>query len=51
MKNDGILPLDMSKKIAFIGPYTNNHEIHSTWAFTGDVKECVTIEAAAREVF
>lgn len=51
LKNDGILPLDMSKKIAFIGPYTNNHEIHSTWAFTGDVKECVTIEAAACEVF
>lgn len=51
LKNDGILPLDLSKKIAFIGPYTDNKNILSTWAITGDSGDCVTIEEAAREVF
>lgn len=51
LKNEGLLPVDTKKKIAFIGPYTNNKEIKSSWSFTGDVKDCVTIEEAAREVF
>lgn len=50
LKNNGLLPLDLSKKIAFIGPYTNNKRIISSWAFTGDSKDCVTIEQAAREI-
>ena len=51
LKNDGVLPLDTAKKIAFIGPYTNNHEIKSSWSFTGDSKDCVTIQEAAEKVF
>lgn len=51
LKNEGLLPVDTKKKIAFIGPYTNNKEIKSSWSFTGDAKDCVTIEEAAREVF
>ena len=51
LKNDGLLPVDMSKKVAFVGPYTNCKEIISSWAVTGDVNACVSIEEAAREVF
>lgn len=51
LKNDGILPLNMEKKIAFIGPYTNNPNILSSWAVVGEAKDCITIEQAAREVF
>lgn len=51
LKNEGILPVDTSQKIAFIGPYTNNNEIISSWAVTGEKKDCVTLEEAAREVF
>ena len=51
LKNDGILPLNMEKKIAFIGPYTNNPNIISSWAVTGESKDCITIEQAAKEVF
>lgn len=50
LKNEGILPIDATKKIAFIGPYTNNKEIISSWAVTGNVSDCVTMEEAAREV-
>lgn len=51
LKNEGLLPVDTSKKIAFIGPYTNNKEIISSWAITGDASSSVSIEEAAGEVF
>lgn len=51
LKNDGILPLDREKKIAFIGPYTDCREMISSWAITGDSGDCVTIREAAEEVF
>lgn len=51
LKNDGALPLDKSQKIAFIGPYTEDRKLKSTWAFIGDSKDCVTIREAAEEVF
>lgn len=51
LKNQGILPLDLKKKIAFIGPYTDNKEINSIWAFSGDTKDCVTIKEAAEKRF
>lgn len=51
LKNEGLLPLDLSKKIAFIGPYTNNKEIISSWSIAGDTDDCITIEEAAKEVF
>lgn len=51
LKNEGVLPLDKGKKIAFIGPYTEDRELKSTWAFIGDSKDCVTVREAAEEVF
>ena len=52
LKNDeNILPLDLKKKIAFIGPYTDNKEMISSWAITGNAKDCVTIKEAAEKVF
>lgn len=51
LKNEGLLPIDMRKRIAFIGPYINNKEIISSWAVTGRAEDSVTIEEAAREVF
>ncbi len=51
LKNDGILPVDTRKKIAFIGPYSDNKELLSSWAFSGDRKDCITIREAAEEVF
>lgn len=51
LKNENLLPLDLSKKIAFIGPYTNNNEIISSWSIAGNTNDCVTIEEAAKEVF
>lgn len=51
LKNEGLLPVDMSKKIAFVGPYTDRKEILSSWAVTGDAADSVTIEEAAKEVF
>ena len=51
LKNEGILPVSPNKKTAFIGPYVNEKHLLSTWAFTGDADECVTIQEAAEEVF
>lgn len=51
LKNEGVLPVNKEQKIAFIGPFTSNNQIKSSWSFTGDDKDCVTIETAAREVF
>lgn len=46
-----LLPLNKGKKTAFIGPYVENQEMLSSWAVTGDTKDCVTIQSAAEEVF
>ena len=51
LKNEGLLPLDLSKKIAFIGPYTDNKEIISSWSIAGNTNDCVTIKEAAEEIF
>lgn len=50
LKNEGILPIDINKKVAFIGPYVNCKEILSTWAVGGNPENCVTIEEAAKEI-
>lgn len=50
LKNEGILPLDTTKKIAFIGPYTDNKEISSSWAVTGDIENNVSLGEAARNI-
>ena len=51
LKNEGLLPVTLGKKTAFIGPYTDNKEIISSWAILGDVASCVTIKEAAEKVF
>lgn len=44
-----ILPLKPGKKIAFIGPYVDCKEIHSSWAICGQAKDAVTIREAVEE--
>lgn len=51
LKNEEkLLPLSKESKVAFIGPYTNSHNIMGSWSINGKAKETVTIEEAAREV-
>lgn len=50
LKNNGVLPIRSSQKIAFIGPYIDNYEICSSWAVTGHQKDSVTIRQAAEEL-
>ena len=49
LENNGILPLDRKKKIAFIGPYVESRELNSSWAVTGKTEDCVTVREAAEE--
>ena len=51
LKNNGILPLEGRKSIAFIGPYIRSREVMSSWAIAGNPADCVTIEEAARDVY
>ncbi len=51
LKNEGILPMTLDKKAVFIGPYVNEKHLLSTWGFTGDISDCVTVQEAAEEVF
>ena len=54
LKNDGLLPLSEGKdgkKIAFIGPYVYSRQLNSSWAFTGDSRDCVSLKEAAEEIF
>lgn len=52
LKNEkNILPLDLKKKIAFIGPYTNSRQMNSSWVLSDDCNTYVTIEDAVREIF
>lgn len=49
LKNDGILPLpkqmnEKIKKIAFIGPYVDEKEICSAWAFFNNNTENITLK-------
>ena len=50
LENDGILPLDLKKKTAFIGPYVESRELISSWAVTGKTEDCVTIREAVEEL-
>lgn len=44
------LPL-RGQRIAFIGPYAENAELQSAWAFSYDANATVTLRKAAREAF
>ena len=50
LKNDKVLPIRPSQKVAFIGPYIDNYEICSSWAVTGHPEDSVTIRQAAKEL-
>ncbi len=51
LENKGnALPLN-DNKIAFIGPYSDNIDLRSSWAISGDPETTVTIKAAAEEAF
>ena len=50
LKNDKVLPISPSQKVAFIGPYIDNYEICSSWAVTGHPEDSVTIRQAAKEL-
>ena len=47
---DKTLPLRKEKN-AFIGPYADNKKLQSSWAFSGDDKNTVTVWEAAKEVY
>ena len=50
LKNDKVLPIRPSQKVACIGPYIDNYEICSSWAVTGHPEDSVTIRQAAKEL-
>ena len=50
-KNDALPLSSNSKKIAFIGPYVDEKNIHSSWAISGSPKANVTIKEAASELY
>lgn len=50
LKNDKVLPIRPSQKVAFIGPYIDNYEICSSWAVTGHPKDSITVRQAAEEL-
>lgn len=55
LKNDGtkgagtLLPLDLTKKIAFIGPYIEGEDLRSSWVVTGSAENTVSVRRAAEE--
>ncbi len=50
LSGEMVLPLTPGKKIAFIGPYVENSELHSSWAIAGKAEDAVTIRQAAEEI-
>lgn len=44
LKNENILPLNVGKSLAVIGPYAQNQRIHGSWSFPQDVGKTVTVE-------
>jgi beta-glucosidase len=51
LKNDeNALPLT-AKKLAFIGPYVTDNNLHSTWAISCDENHAIGIETAVKELY
>ena len=51
LKNNGVLPLDRSKKIAVIGALADSCDITGTWAIFVDKSETVTLKQAISELY
>ena len=49
LKNEQVLPLKQGEKIALIGPYVDEKEIHSFWAIAGKGEDAVSVAEAAKE--
>lgn len=45
-----LLPFHPEETVAFIGPYTESKELHSTWAIKGKPEDAVSIWEAAEEI-
>lgn len=43
LKNDNILPLQKSQKIALIGPFSNNNDILGPWSWLGNKEDAITL--------
>ena len=51
LKNEyNALPL-VERKIAFIGPYADDKDLHSSWAISCDPEDTVTIKKAAKDFY
>ncbi|MBE6926011.1 MAG: beta-glucosidase BglX [Ruminococcaceae bacterium] len=44
LKNEGLLPLKKEEKVAFIGPYADNCNIHGSWTYLEHPENNVTIK-------
>ncbi|MFP3155865.1 beta-glucosidase BglX [Lachnospiraceae bacterium ZAX-1] len=51
LKNEKLLPIRKTDKIAFIGPYVNTRDLSGSWSFTGDSADVKTIEEVVKERF
>lgn len=49
LKNDGMLPLSETEKVAFIGPHVDNPHIMGAWSLFGRAEDTVTIAGALAE--
>lgn len=49
LKNEEILPLAKGKKVAYIGPYTNNRNMSGAWSFISDTDCVATIKEVVAE--
>ncbi|MFY4774069.1 glycoside hydrolase family 3 N-terminal domain-containing protein [Metabacillus sp. RGM 3146] len=48
LKNDGLLPLNVSKKVALIGPFSTSGDILGPWSWMGSKDEAVTLYEAMK---
>lgn len=51
LKNNGVLPLENSGKIAVIGPYADNPNTLGMWAINGDPTKTITLKTGIAKVF
>jgi beta-glucosidase len=49
LKNNGVLPLAHPKKIALIGPFSDNGDILGSWSWKGDQKTTPTLANVLKE--
>jgi beta-glucosidase len=43
LKNDNILPLQKSQKVALIGPFSDHNDILGPWSWLGDKEDAITL--------